>query len=625
MPQDRIQLDRRAWPWAGGVLAAAILPFLPALWNGFVNWDDPRFIVDNPHIRGLSAAHLVAMFSRFVDGNYIPLTQLSFAFNHAVHGLWPAGFHATNLLLHAANAGLVWLLLMRLGGTSASAAVGAIAFALHPLRVESVAWATERKDVLFSLFYLLALHAYTRYLADRAWRRLARVLLWFVLSGLSKQMAISLPVVLLLLDWAAGRKWTARAVCEKIPFVLVALAFVAVAYAGQHTSGALVRGTQFTPLHRLLLSCNSLVMYGRGIVWPVELSCIHPYPRDVVAEAAYTPFVVLAVAGAAVYFGYRFRPLWVGGLFFLATLAPVLNVAPAGSQMVADRFTYLPSVGLSYLLAVSCAGGWARWSRRRRQLALAAGTAALLVLPVLTWKRVQVWKDDLTLWTDTVRKAPDAFVAQSNLALAHFHAGAFEEAAAGFSRAIRISPAVADSYHNRGRAYQRLGRREPALADLTTALALEPGQAALWHSRAELHFESGECAKALPDYARAIELAPDFLDARMGRGICLGMEGSYDAAIAEFSAVLERDPGLLDARYNRGKALYETRRLDDAIAEFTEILLRDPSYAKALYHRAVALLDTGRAEEAARDLAGIRQLGYEAPADLLRRLPAERE
>ena len=621
MLQDEIQLSRREWKWTCGVLAAAILPFLPALWNGFVNWDDPRFIVDNPAIRGLSLAHLVAMFTQFVDGNFIPLTQLSFALNYAIHGLWPAGFHATNILLHAANAWLVWLLLVRLGGSPASAALGAILFALHPLRVESVVWATERKDVLFALFYLLALHAYVRYLADRTWRQLAMVLLWFALSGLSKQMAISLPVVLLVLDFAAGRKWAPRVFWEKAPFVLVTLAFVAVAYFGQHTSGALVQGTQYTPLHRLLLSCNSLVMYGRGVLWPMELSCIYPYPKDVVAEAAYTPFVVLVAAGALVFFGRRFRPLWIGGLFFLLTLAPVLNVVPAGSQMVADRFTYLPAVGVSYAIALAGAGGWHRWSRRRRQLALASVTAALLVLPVVTWQRARVWKNDLTLWTDTVKKAPDAFVAQSNLALAKFHAGAYDEAAAGFSRAIQLAPAVADSYHNRGRAYQRLGRREAALADFTMAVTLEPENAIPWYSRAEFHFERDECAKALPDYTRAIELAPDFIDARMGRGICLGMQGSFEEAIAEFTAVLERDPGLLDALFNRGKALYEAKRLEASIQDFTEILLRDPAYAKALYHRAVVLLDLGRMNEAWQDLQAIRRLGIEIPAEALQRVP----
>lgn len=621
--QDEWAIWRREWKSILVVFAASVIPFLPALFNGFVNWDDPRFILDNPHIRGLTGSNIAAMFTTFVDGNYIPFTLLSFAVNHELHGLQPAGFHVANILLHGINAVLVLLLLRRMGGSAISAAFGALLFSLHPLRVESVVWATERKDVLFALFYFMALLAYLQYLENRSIKQLAAVWVLFLCSGLAKQMAISLPIVLLLLDFAARRKWEWRVLLEKIPFVAGSLGFVAVAYVGQHASDSILHGTQYTPLHRLLLSCNSLVMYLKSLVWPMDLSCIYPYPKDVVSEAAYTPFVILLLAGIVFFLGRKFRPLWIAGLLFLVTLAPVLNVVPAGAQMVADRFMYLPSVAFSYLVAVTTAGGWTRWSRLRRQLALVAATALLALMPVLTWQRSAVWKNDLTLWNDTVRKAPDAFVAHSNLALAQMNAGDFEAAVRGFTRAIALSPTVSDSYSNRGLSYRKLGKREAALADFTMAVTLEPDNATYWFNRAETYYDNDECDKALSDYARALELDPKRSDALMGQGICLGMQGKFEDAAESFSKVLAQDPEDSDARFNRGKAYFEAGRLNPALEDFNEILLRDPTYAKALYHRAVVLLELNRMEEAWRDIRAVQQLGFQLPDDVLQRIPED--
>ena len=614
--------SRSEWRACAWIFALAFLLFVPALQNGFVNWDDNRFIVENQNIRAFAWDNLVAMFTGFVDGNYIPLTQLSFALNHAIHGLQPAGYHATNMLLHALNACLVFLLLRRLGGATVASAVGAVLFAIHPLRVESVAWATERKDVLFAVFYLLALHAYLRFLDTRSWKPYAITLGCFVLSGLSKQMAISLPVILLVLDFARKRTLSWGMILEKIPFGVIALGFVAVAFFGQHSSESILRGTQYTPIHRLLLSCNSLVMYMKGILWPMELSCIYPYPRDVVAEAAYTPFVIAIVAGLILWRGRAFHPLWIGAAFFLISLAPVLNVVPAGSQMVADRFTYLPAVGISYVLVMGLTESWARLGERGRQVLITIGTIVFVLCAILTWNRIKVWKSDLALWNDAVRKAPHAFVAHSNLALAHLNAGNLVMAVDGFTRAIAISPQIADSYNNRGMAYRKQKKVKEALADFTMATTLEPTKAAYWYNRAETYYDEGQCERAIPDYSRVIELEPDMDDARMARGVCLGMQGDFKGAMEDFAKLIQDDPGNLDARFNLGKAQYAVGDIDGALAGFTTIVERDPTYAKALYHRAVILIQMNRFEEAWRDVRNVQALGFSVPEEDIRKIPA---
>lgn len=612
----------RIWPPYLLVLLASLATFLPALQNGFVNWDDYRFVVDNPNIRGLGGAQLLAMFTSFVDGNYIPLTQLSFAINYALHGLAPAGFHFTNMLLHGLNAALVLYFLRRLGGGRFTSVVGALLFALHPLRVESVAWATERKDVLFALFYLLALLAYLRYQDTRRYPHLALVFLLFVLSGLAKQMAISLPVILLVLDYTRARRFSAGIWLEKIPFVIATLGLVAVAYLGQHSTESILKGTQYTPLHRLLLSCNSLVMYLKGILWPSSLCCVYPYPKDVVAEAAYTPFVVITLAALLFWRGRTFKPWHAGPLFFVVSLAPVLNVVPAGSQMVADRFTYLPSVGLSFLAVALLDRGWPRWSRRGRQAATSVITLILVLLAILTWNRTRVWRNDLTLWTDTIQKAPDSFIAQSNLALAHMNQGDYEKAVPLFGHAIAISPTLSDSYHNRGQALRHLGKLDEALADFTMALTLEPEKAVYWFNRAEVYFDREDLPKALTDYDRALELDPTMAAAWLSRGIAHGMQGDFSAAISDFTRLLDLDPRQLDARFNRGKAYFESRQLDAALQDFNAIVEQDPTYAKAIYHRAVLLLQQQRAEEAWRDLRRVQELGFVVADDILQQVPA---
>lgn len=605
------------------VFAASLIPFLPALSNGFVNWDDPNFITGNAIIRGLSRANLVAMFTTYVDGNYIPLTFLSFAFNYALHGLQPIGFHATNLVLHALNAVLVVLLLRKMGSSLLGAACGALLFALHPLRVESVVWATERKDVLFALFYLLSLLAYLRYLNRRTIKPLLLSMLFFLASGLSKQMAISLPATLLLLDFAARRKWAWRVVVEKIPFALLALGFVAVAYWGQHAAGSVMRGAQYTPLHRLLLSTNSLVIYLKNFIWPLNLSAVYPYPKDVVAEAAYAPFVILVVLVAVIVAGRKYRPVWVSGLFLLVTLAPVLNVVPAGAQMVADRFLYLPAIALSYLLSISMTDRWPRWSNAHRTGVLMALTAVLVLLAALSGQRSKIWKDDLTLWGDAVVKAPTAFIARSNLALARLRAGDYRGAIRDFTVAAELSPAISDSYSNRGQAWRMLNQADTALADFTMAITLEPDNAIYRFNRAETYADRGVCDKAIPDYERAVELAPTLLDAQMGLGFCLGMSGRLNEAIAAFTAVLAQEPQNADALFNRGKAFYESKDLQAALADFDAIVSMDPGYAKALYHRAVVLMELNRMQEAWRDVKAVRTLGFSLPDDVVRRIPAE--
>lgn len=611
----------REWKFALIVFVASLIPFLPALSNGFVNWDDPNFITLNPIIRGLTVPNIKAMFTSFVDGNYIPLTLLSFAANFSVHELQPAGYHAANILLHGINAALVFLLLRRLGGSSLSAVFGALLFSLHPLRVESVVWATERKDVLFALFYLLSLLAYLRYLDGRLLKHLLLSLFLFLCSGLSKQMAISLPVVLLIFDFAERRKWEWRVVIEKIPFALVALGFVAVAYFGQHSAGSIMRGAQYTPLHRVLLACNSLTLYLKSFLWPLNLSAIYPFPKDVIAEAAYTPFVILVVVLTIFFGGKKYRPLWVAGLFFIITLVPVLNVVPAGSQMVADRFLYLPSIGISYLVAAAAAGGWSRWSRSRRQGGVVLAAALLVVLSALSWQRTKIWKDDLTLWTDTVRKAPHSFIAFSNLGLSRMNAEDYEGAARDFSTAIALSPSIADPYFNRAQANRQLGKPDVALADFTMAITLEPNNKMFWLNRAQAYFDDELYDRAITDYTRALELDPTLSIARMGRGISLGEKGKFDESAADFTALLEADPNDDDSRYNRGKAYYEMGQLDDALSDFNLILAHDPAYAKARLHRALVQLDLNRPSEAWTDLQSIQRAGFQIPPEILERVP----
>lgn len=509
------------------------LVFAPALDNGLVDYDDRKTLVE-PESRygGFDLENLRWMFTTFHMGHYQPLAWLSFALDHSLTGLEPRGFHRTNLVFHVANSLLVALLAFELlrrgvrseGGTLRlwfASVAAALFFGVHPLRVESVAWATERRDVLSLFFLLLAVLSWLRRLEGgrRPWTWYGISLGACLLSLLSKAWAITLPAVLLLLDaWPLrrfGKLGPRSLLLEKVPFVLLAIPFVALAGAAQRSAGAAWSLEDHPPLARAVQATYGACFYLSKSVWPSDLGPIYPLERNLdPARARYFIPLLLAVAASAVLALPRVRRsvpgLSVAWFTYFVLLSPVLGFFQAGPQIAADRYTYLASIPWAVLL------GW-MFHRLAQRYALSLSISVLVLLGVLgraAQRQCLVWHDDETLWRRGVAVAPESSFAQYNLAKALLEAGRNEESLPYFESALRLRPDDPKILQDAGAAYGRLGRYAEARAKWLRILERDPDHADALFSLALAAQSQGKREEAIRLYERLLERHPGYAPAR---------------------------------------------------------------------------------------------------------------
>jgi tetratricopeptide (TPR) repeat protein len=579
-------------PFSVGVFVVSVACFLPALRNGFVMWDDDLLLTTNPYYRGLSWRHLVWMATTVHGGHYDPLTWLTYAIDHALWGMDARGYHLTSVLLHGTNAVLVfWLtnaLLWRAGlvdGTrrSLAAAAGALFFALHPLRVESVVWASERRDVLCGVFYLLAVLAYVR-IADgiRTGTWLGVSFGCFLLSLLAKPWAMTLPAVLLVLDVYPLRRRgpRARLLLEKLPYLVFAVAAAAVAAYALEVAGAR-RPTlaEFGVGQRLAQASFGLCFYVWKTLVPLGLSPLYPF--DVRLDPTAPPYLLsvsVVVVAAASLFVWRKRAPWaIAAAACYALIAlPVLGFAQAGSHAVADRYSYLACLPWAVLGAAAAYAAADRASR-----ATAASVAVVLVaLGVLTVRQTGVWRDTLTLWEHAVRVVPtssDAHVERGRARQANDPRGAL----ADFDAAIALDRTNALAYSVRGNARYAAGDLNAALADYTAAIDALPRYASAYYSRGVVWQDKGNLDAAAADYGEAIRLNPRDPRPWNNRGVVRAARGDVDGALADYAEALRLDAGFVLPYLNRARARRTAGDRAGAIADLEAALRRAPAGSRS--------------------------------------------
>ncbi|MBX9791444.1 MAG: tetratricopeptide repeat protein [Pirellulales bacterium] len=507
---------------SGVLLLLVLVAFAPAFDNLFVQYDDSTYLFENPEIQhGLSAHTIGWAFTTSYGGNWHPLTWVAHTINWSLfrnesllehpYGSSPAGHHLVSIAIHALSSVILFLMLVRATATTPQparrhaaaqratttvwpAAIVAALFALHPLRAESVAWAAELKDVLCTFFWLLSMAAYLAYARRPSVGRYVAIVLCFVLGLLSKQTIVSLPLVLLLLDyWPLARfpdrgpnspslaRQLARLVAEKIPlFVLAALGSLAV-YLAQSYRGA----TEFldpVPLPlRLANGAVSAVIYLRQMFWPAGLACFYPYPREALiagglAQSHVLGAIAFVVVGSALawWFGRRRRYLLVGWFWYLITLLPVIGIIQVGLQAHADRYTYMPSVGISLLVVWGLYELVEAYPDKLRTLGLASAAVVVGLLVVVTWRQTRVWHDDFTLFEHAAAVVPGNAVAHRNLGGSYFMADQPEQAIEHFERAIELEPGYAPNYRNLALAFVRVGRQLDAERCFRATLERQP-------------------------------------------------------------------------------------------------------------------------------------------------------
>jgi tetratricopeptide (TPR) repeat protein len=601
------------------LFAAVVLAYLPSLGNGFVDWDDQEYVVRNPHVDGLTAANVAWAFATFHGGNWHPLTWLSHAADRQLFELDPRGHHATSILLHAANAVLVFLALFALTAREGPSLAVAALFALHPLRVESVAWVAERKDLLCAFFVLGTLLAYVRYVRRPGVSAYAAVAAGCALALLSKPMAVTTPLLLLLCDaWPLARvrdgKTAARAIREKLPLMALAAACALLTLRAQERAGAIRAWDAIGLAERLANAPVAAVAYLGKLVWPAPgtLSPLYTHPHDLGS-----PLRPLAVAGAAVLLlaitvaaaaAWRRRPYQLfGWVWFAVTVAPVIGRVPVGAQRMADRYTYLPLLGPS-LAVVWLAAEWAA-NRQRRRLLAGLGVLVAVGLLALSWRQQRVWKDATTLWQYAVASEPQSPVARLNLANVYRESGRAAEALQLTREAVALNPRYAPAQTALGVRLGDAGDLEEAIARFQEALALRPQDAGTRASLGNALLARGRADEALRELRGAAEAAPNQVAVRASLARALVAVGRADEAIPHFEAVVALDP-LTPARHNDLAVAYlRAGRPADGIAQLREAVRLDPRYRSGHLNLSLALEQAGDLEGARRHRQTADELG----------------
>jgi protein O-mannosyl-transferase len=578
------------------LVVATLALYNPVNRHPFVNYDDDRYVTENPHVHnGLTLDTITWALTATEQANWHPLTWLSHTLDYQLFHQNPAGHHFTSLLIHAANAVLVFLFFMYVTGRLGPSLFVAALFALHPTNVESVAWVAERKNVLSTFFFFSALIAYGWYARKPGWRRYLAVTGLFVLGLMSKPMVITLPFVLLLLDyWPLGRIQggpvnalaqapMSKLIVEKLPLLALSAASAVITMQSQQVGGAMRSTAQFSLGVRLENAVVAYAMYLWKMVWPSHLAPIYPHPGDSLAvwQVGTSALVLLAVTGVALKFRAR-RYLLTGWLWFLGTLVPVIGLVQVGDQAMADRYAYIPLIGIFVMIAWGVAD-----LADSRQIGFSArvipAACVLLALAFATNRQLGYWSSNYDLWTHALAVTDRNFIAQDNLGGALLWLGKPDEAYSHFQAAAQINPLDPMSRSNLGAYLQEHGKLAEAIEQHNRVISLTSDAGLLASTYANLgaaYRQLGEGEKARASYDQALLLNPDQYNAYLGLGELLEKQNQLDDAINSYSKSVElrpTDTGFLLL----GHALENAGRRGEALAAYQAALKLSPDLPEA--------------------------------------------
>jgi len=639
--------------------------------NEFINLDDNDYIVENTHIQGgITGPGLYWAFTTGHAANWHPVTWISHMLDIQFFGLKPLWHHLTNLLFHIANALLLFFVLHRMTKALWKSAFVAALFALHPLHVESVAWAAERKDVLSTFFWMLTLAAYGSYARDTRFRRYLAVMALFALGLMAKPMLVTLPFVLLLLDfWPLDRfggsrfRWrdlnqqpsksvqpiqaevnssvaprrkkgktgkppstiavevskpancelhraSIRAlVLEKIPLLALTTLSCVATYIVQNRAGSVASGEVYAPGVRIANALVSYLNYFTGTIWPENLAVFYPYPGALPTwQVAGASVFLLAITVAVILRAKKFPYLPVGWLWFAGTLIPVIGIVQVGSQAMADRYTYIPSIGLFIMAAWGIPEIFKK--RRYGKEVLAVGSAlCLLCFLILTRTQVEYWRDSITLYDHALNVTRNNHITYNNRGKTWAFLGAHTRAIEDFNRAVEINPQYAAAYTGRGLAYYNTGNQARAIEDFDKAIAINPLYAAAFNGRGLVYYSTRNFSRAIEDFDRAIRIDSQSAMAYNNRGNARDDLGDHAGAIEDFSTAVAINPRDANAHFNRGITYNAMGKYTEAIEDFNRAIAINPGYAAAYYNRGKSQGFLGNQKQALEDLKTAARLG----------------
>ena len=593
---------------------ATLIVYWQVLNHGFVNYDDECYVTRNTHVQeGLTRNSVAWAFSTLDMSNWHPLTWLSNMLVCELFGIDPLWHHLTNLVLHLASVLLLFRVFLSMSGSPWQSAFVAALFALHPLNVEPVAWVSERKGVLCTLFWMLTLWSYLRYLKRRKALRYLWILFFFVLGFMAKPMIVTLPFVMLLLDYwplhrfqtdklsggrgSESKSFDPRLVWEKIPlFFLVGLMSV-VGYLSQQLGGSLSTVEVLPFGIRISNALVSYVLYLWKMIWPHNLSVFYPYDAipgwQVIGAGLFLTAVSLLVVAAR-----KRRPyLAVGWLWYMGTFVPVIQIVQVGMHSMADRYAYIPLIGLFIMVAWGVPDLLAR-SLRAKRVMVSGAVLCLILLAVITSKQLDHWANSMTLFQHSLRVVPGNYVGHNGLARAFEAQGKTAEAISHFEEALRIKPGFTDGRYNLARILAAQGRQDEAIRLYSESLERRPGFVQARINLANILADQGRLNEAIDHYNQALQVKGGNANAYYNLGNVLALAGKTEEAIHHYLNALRLDPNNANAHYNLGNALVKQGKSEDAIRHYSEALRVRPDFVEAMVNLGNVLARGGSTEAA---------------------------
>jgi tetratricopeptide (TPR) repeat protein len=598
------------WIWI--VLLITFIAFLPSLQNGFVNWDDDVNVLQNKDILALDLPHLKAIFTHDVIGNYNPLPILTFALEYHFVQFEPYLYHIDNLLLHLVCTLFAFLFLRSLGLSSIASALAAILFGIHPMRVESVAWVTERKDVLFGVFYMCALWLYVKWCRNENKSPLLYIgiMLLFMLSLFSKIQAVSLPLSMLAIDYFFNRSFTWKVLLEKLPFFLLSLAFGILGIYMLKENKSLVDHTLYPFYGRLAIGAFSLLVYLVKWVVPFEMLPLYAYPLKL-SWYIYASFLPALLFLFLIWKWHKQqkRALVFGLVFFLFNVMFMLQILGAGQGYLADRFTYIPYLGLFFVMGYA----YDFWKNNHtlKLILPAISVLYLFVMFIVCKKQIEIWKDGEALWTRVIESSQRAPLPFVNRAIFYRDKGFPDRAMLDFQQAITLKP-QASTYNSIGKLYFDKGDTTNALLFYNKAISLDSTIAEILINRAVVFGASGKYDIALRDFNKGLALEPNNVNGYFNRSLLFTITGQYEKAIADHTACLNLDSSKTELYYERGNCKLGLKRYQEAIQDISIAIQRSP---KGIYYqeRAIAYYSLGEKEKAKNDVSTAIRMGQDVP------------
>jgi len=591
----------------------------------FINFDDDQYVTKNSIIQaGLTAESIIRVFTNVHFSLWIPITSLSYIIDYEIYGLNPKGYLLTNLFFHIANSLLLFLILFRMTGAIWQSAFVAAMFAFHPLNVESVAWIAERKNVLSTLFWLLTMWAYIRYAEKSTVKRYSLVFLLFTLGLMSKPMLVTLPFVLLLLDFWPLRRLkfeqerdgkkitekyrgkkseTLRLLLEKIPLFLLTAGLSIVTFIAQKSAGAMIDKGSLAFSTRLNNAIVSYLDYLGKMIWPEKLAVLYPHPENAlpVWKVIFCGMALVGITIISIRLIRKAPYFAVGWFWYLGTLVPVIGIVQVGGQAMADRYTYIPLIGIFIIVAWGVPELISKWRYKEKVLSVSAGIL-IPTLMVMTWTQVGHWKNSITIFKHAIRVTdktyPTFAPAHNNLGVALVAEQKNEEAISHYKMAIKINPDNAKAHNNLGAALLTERKIEEAISHYKMAIKINPDFAKAYSNLGIALVAEGKIEEAISHYKMAIKINPDYANAHYNLGNALSAEGKNEEAISHYKMAIKIKPDYADAYNNLGAALLTERKIEEAISHYKMAIKIKPDYADAYNNLGAALLTERKIEEA---------------------------